>query len=72
MQTLVLTFRTTSNKLYRVSIPEPKDGLTSNEINQAASLLIEKNIFSTKVGDLQSLESARIIDRNVSTIIENA
>ncbi|MEZ0537152.1 DUF2922 domain-containing protein [Caldicellulosiruptoraceae bacterium PP1] len=69
MKTLVLTFRTQNGKSFRISIPEPKENITQNEINQAMTLIIQKNIFASSNGDIVAIDNARIVDRNVSELL---
>lgn len=68
MLTLVLTFRLQNGKTFRISIPDPKSGLTASEVDNVMNLIIQKNIFATSSPIVEKV-SARVIDRNVNTLI---
>ena len=68
MLSLVLTFKLQNGKSFRLSIPEPRQNLTSQEVDNLMQLIIQRNIFDTP-SPIAEKVSARLIDRNVNVLI---
>lgn len=68
MLSLVLTFKLQNGKSFRMTIPEPKPNLTSQDVDNLMQLIIQKNIFATS-SPIAEKVSARLVDRNVNTLI---
>lgn len=62
MKTLSLKFLTKSGKPVTMNIPNCSDMLDEKKIKEAAQVIISKNIFLTKNGELAALESAKVIE----------
>lgn len=67
-KTLVMTFLTQEGKTVSLSVKDPKDNLTKEQINAAMDTIITSNILFTDSGDLIKKDSANIVDRNVNEI----
>jgi hypothetical protein len=65
-----MTFRNQAGGRVTISLTDPRDTLTGNDVTSAMDLIIASNIFTTSGGDLVAKEEARIIDRTVSVIYE--
>ena len=59
-KTLEMTFRDILGKQVTITLPNPKTGLTLSEVNQAMQLIITKNVFFTKNGDLDQIADAKV------------
>lgn len=64
---LEMVFRTAEGKEVVMSLPDPKGGLTADEVNLAMASIVSNNIFDTKTGDLiQTVEARlRVVDVTV-------
>ena len=63
---LVMTFKTTDDKKVSLTVDNPIEDLTEEEVKTAMELIKEKNIFAPGGADLASLVSAIIIGINVT------
>lgn len=71
-QVLQLTFANTAGNTMTININDPKPNLTEAEVNAAMQTIIGQAVFS-KDGFLYNVKkSARIVDRNVTTIELNS
>jgi hypothetical protein len=61
-QTLRLTWRNASGQTYRMSINNPRDNITQEEIEAFMDLVINKNIIQSTGGDLVAKYDAHLID----------
>ena len=59
-KTLEMVFRDSLGKENILRLVDPKDGLTQADAKAAMDLIVAKNIFSTKNGDLVEAVEARI------------
>lgn len=67
-QVLQLTFANTAGNTMTININEPKPNLTEAEVNAAMQTIIDQAVFS-KDGFLYNVKkSARIVERNVTSI----
>lgn len=65
---LELIFSTNLNKKVKLVIPEPKQDLTTAEIESVMDLVIQKGIFGFPQGLAVGKLSARIVQSNVEKI----
>lgn len=61
-QTLTMTFKNEAGRSVSMSLDNPIDNLTGNDVQAVMDTIIAKNIFYTSGGDLVSKVSAKIID----------
>ena len=59
-KTLELVFRNEAEQQVKITVYDPTDGLSLATVQTAAGVIIEKNIFTSKGGDLVELVEARI------------
>ncbi|OFI06497.1 hypothetical protein CLOACE_09970 [Clostridium acetireducens DSM 10703] len=62
-KSLVMSFLNEDGKKSNVTINNAKGDVTSEEVKAAMNLIIEKNLFNSKGGDLVSSKEAYILDR---------
>jgi len=65
---LEMFFLTNLNKKVKIVVPEPKDNLTSAQINDVMNLIMEKAVFGFPQGQLASKINARIVESNITKI----
>ena len=58
---LVMTFKTTDDKKVSLTVDNPREDLTEEEVKTAMELIKEKNIFAPGGADLASLVSAKVV-----------
>ena len=58
---LKLTFTTTGGKNVTLTVANPKEDLTKDEVEAIMDAIIAKNIFFTSSGELSSKRDARIV-----------
>nr|WP_204614931.1 DUF2922 domain-containing protein [Desulforadius tongensis] len=66
-----MRFINASGKRVTISVPEPKEGLTAGEVKTAMESIIAKNVFTSQGGDLVAVDSARIVNREVTELSVN-
>lgn len=59
---LYMTFKNALGNSCTISIEDPKEGLTEQEVKDYMDLVIQKNIFQPKGHDLITAVSAKIVD----------
>ncbi|MGB9812770.1 MAG: DUF2922 domain-containing protein [Thermovenabulum sp.] len=69
---LELSFQNTAGKTVRITLQEPKQDLTPENVQNAMNLILSKNIFSSTGGDLVKALGARIVVRDVIEVIPSA
>lgn len=67
-QTLRMAFRTEGGSNFIITLDNPKDNLTPEQITGAMDTIIAKNVFLTPGGHLASKQDARIIDRTMNDV----
>ena len=67
-KTLQLTFLDAANKSVSYSVKDPKDDLDKGTVDAAVQVILEKIVFATENGDLQSLKASQIVTRQVDSI----
>lgn len=58
---LLMTFKTSDNKKVSLSIDDPREDLTEDEIKAAMDLVISKNIFAPRGADIVSVVEAKVV-----------
>ena len=58
---LIMTFKTTDEKSVSLSIDNPREDLTEDEIKSAMELVVLKNIFSIAGSDILKAVSAKVV-----------
>jgi hypothetical protein len=69
-KTLQLNFGTASGKKVMLTVDEPRQDLTAQEVNTAMQEIISANLFEVEGFPLDVALSARIVERNVTELIE--
>ena len=67
---LQLIFKNDDGKNFTISVYDPKGDLTEEQVASVMEDIIEKNIFYSPGGELKSKVGARIITREVDSLIE--
>jgi hypothetical protein len=68
-KTLEMSFRTSQNKPFKLTVDDIRDDLAPAEIRAAMEQIISKNIFNTPTaGNLASVIGAKIINKDVQDI----
>ena len=63
---LVMTFKTTDDKKVSLTVENPRDDWTEEEVNTAMELIQQKNIFAPGGADLASLVSAKVVETDTT------
>lgn len=63
---LVMTFKTTDDKKVSLTIDNPREDLTQEEVKTTMELIKEKNIFAPGGADLASLVSAKVVETDTT------
>ena len=63
---LVMTFKTTDDKNVSLTVDNPREDLTEEEVKTAMELIKEKNIFAPGGADLASLVSAKVVETDTT------
>ena len=63
---LVMTFKTTDDKTVSLTVDNPREDLTEEEVKTAMELIKEKNIFAPGGADLASLVSAKVVETDTT------
>lgn len=68
-KTLQLQFETDNGKELTLSVDEPRENLTREEIEAGMQSLINSNAFHVDSFSLSAIKGAKVVERNVSAII---
>ncbi|UBH16448.1 DUF2922 domain-containing protein [Macrococcus armenti] len=71
MKTLQMNFGTEFGKTYALTITNPKEDITKDEVMQAMEMFISADYLATNSGALTSIKSAKLIDRTERLLFEN-
>lgn len=63
---LIMTFKTTDDKKVSLTVDNPREDLTEEEVKTAMELIKEKNIFAPGGADLASLVSAKVVETDTT------
>lgn len=66
MKTLNMSFRNADGRVRRLSLPEPKDSLTSTEVQDVMNFIAMNGIF----GDFNVVDQAVVVDRQTNTLFD--
>ena len=58
---LLMTFKTTDDRKISLSIDDPREDITEDEIKTAMELVVAKNIFAPGGSDIESIVDAKIV-----------
>lgn len=67
-KSLVMTFTNAGGKKVNYTLNNVKEGITNEEVTSAMNTILTKNIFSTNSGDLKTIDSAEITDKNITQL----
>lgn len=67
-RSLVMNFLTAEGKKTSIRVSNVKDDLTAQEVKTAMETIVAKNIFTSKNGDLQSVDSAHIVESSTTEL----
>ncbi|MGI6486208.1 MAG: DUF2922 domain-containing protein [Thermoanaerobacterales bacterium] len=68
-KTLEMIFLNAAGKNSRISVSDPKEDITREDVESAMNTIVSSNIFDTTGGELIKAVSARIITREVVEIV---
>lgn len=68
-KSLVMTFLTDTGKKAALNVPSVKESITKDEVSTAMTTIIAKNIFNSSNGRFVKIDSARIDERNSTTLL---
>ena len=63
---LIMTFKSSDDKKISISVDNPREDLTENEIKEAMNTIIDKNIFSPNGASLVSSISAKVVETDTT------
>ena len=63
---LVMTFKTTDDKKVSLTVDNPREDLSEEEVKVAMELIKDKNIFAPNGADLASLVSAKVVQTDTT------
>ena len=66
---LELIFQNTSGRQVTITVQDPRTDLTSSEVQAAMELILGRNIFSSSGGDLVAIAGARVVTREVTSLL---
>jgi hypothetical protein len=69
-KTLRITFETSGGSAYSITLPEPKEDLTGQQIEEAMDQIIAKNIFLTPGGERAAKRDIKIIDTTTNDLYD--
>ena len=58
---LLMTFKTTDDRKISLSIDDPREDITEDEIKTAMELVVSKNIFAPGGSDIESIVDAKVV-----------
>lgn len=65
-KTLELIFETAAGKDVTLSIEEPREDVTTQELNAGMQTIITQNIFEVEGSAFAKAKTARLVERNVT------
>ena len=67
---IVMVFGTSDGKTHRMEFNNPKDGLTTDNVQSVMNTIISKNIIQTRSGaTLTEIKDGGIVERNYTDLI---
>ena len=58
---LVMTFKTDDDRKVSLSVDNPREDITENEIKSAMELIVSKNIFAPNGSDIVAVVEAKVV-----------
>ena len=58
---LVMTFKTNDDKKVSLSVDNPREDITENEIKSAMELIVSKNVFAPNGSDIVAVVEAKVV-----------
>ena len=58
---LVMTFKTNDDKKVSLSVDNPREDITENEIKSAMELIVSKNVFAPNGSDIVAVVDAKVV-----------
>lgn len=68
-KSLVMTFLTDTGKKASLNVSNAKDSITKDDVSTAMTTIIAKNIFNTSNGKFVKIDSAKIDEKNSTTLL---
>ena len=65
---LQMIFKNQGNSNVTITVDEPRDNITSEEVKLAMETIIAKDVFRTKSGKIVSIHGAKIISTEVTEL----
>jgi len=66
---LEMIFVNAAGKKTKISVDDPRSDLTSQEVQTVMNDIIARNIFNSTGGDLVSIDSARIVSKDINVLL---
>ncbi len=67
-KSLSMSFLDESGKKTSITVNNVKEDVTETEVKAAMGLIIAKNIFFSTGGDLKTIDSAHVVERNSTSL----
>ncbi|OAA94187.1 DUF2922 domain-containing protein [Clostridium coskatii] len=67
-KSLVMSFFNEQGKKTSIKVQNVKEGITDLEVKNAMTTIIAKNVFTSKSGDLKSIDAAHILDSSTTEL----
>lgn len=67
---LRLTFNTTGGKTFMISLANPREDLTRDEIETVMDTIISRNVFLTSSGELSLKRDAKIVNTSTNDLYD--
>lgn len=64
-KTLELIFETVAGKAVTLTVDEPRENLTAQELFTGMQAIVDQNVFEVSGSPLATAKTARIVERNV-------
>lgn len=65
---LVLSFQNAAGRTSSISVSNPRESLTADEVKQVMNQVISSNVFQTNGGDLVAIGGARVVAQDVTEL----
>lgn len=64
-KTLELIFETAAGKAVTLTVDEPRENLTAEELFTGMQAIVDQNVFEVSGSPLATAKTARVVERNV-------
>lgn len=65
-----MVYTTQDGRTFSLTLPDPKDDLTSADVEAVMDLVILKNIFATSGGDIIGKRDIKIVDTSTTDLYD--